>query len=297
MGHAAGETERNIEKQSFGLCDLDFEYLIAGKEHFTMDLDIEGKTALVSGGGGGIGKVICSSLAQEGAKVAICDSSEAALEQAVKNIGEVSSSKVIGIKCDIKKLGEVQKLVAEVRSAFGAIDILVNSVGNPPTGSFLELSDEVWKEAMELKFFGYVRMCREVVPHMIEQRHGRIINIIGASGKKAGRENYCGGSVNAALMILTANLASEMGKWNILVNGICPGPVMTEMWKNRAERVVAQKGISMEEYMERITAEIPVKRIAMPEDVASLAVYLASGRAKHISGTCIMIDGGMSKSI
>jgi len=262
-----------------------------------MDLDIEGRTALVSGGGGGIGKVICRFLAQEGAKVAICDSSEAALERAVKNLGEVSSSKALGIKSDITKFGEVQKLVAEVKSAFGAIDILVNSVGNPPTGSFLELSDEAWKEAMELKFFGYVRMCREVIPHMIQQKWGRIVNIIGASGKKAGRDNYCGGSVNAALMILTANLASEMGKWNILVNGICPGPVMTEMWKNRAERVVAQEGITMEEYMERITAEIPVKRIATPEDVASLTVYLASEKAKHINGTCIMIDGGMSKCI
>ncbi len=262
-----------------------------------MDLGIKGRSVLISGGAGGIGKAICSALAKEGAKIAICDVREDSLKRAVKEIETLSKSEIIAIRSDITNIKDVQNLIAEVVGAFGRIDILINSVGNPPSGAFLELSDETWKDAMELKFFGYVRMCREVLPHMIDQKWGRIINMIGASWKKAGRGNYCGGSVNAALMILTANLATEMGKWNILVNGICPGPVMTEMWTNRAQRIVKEKGITMEQYMGEICKEIPLNRLATAEDIAAMAVFLASERTSYITGTCFFIDGGGIKCI
>ena len=262
-----------------------------------MDLGIEGRAALISGGAGGIGKVISSALAKEGVKIAICDLREDSLERAVKEIEPLSKSEVLAIRSDITNIKDVKNLIAEVVGAFGRIDILINSVGNPPSGSFLELSDETWKDSMELKFFGYVRMCREVLPHMIDQKWGRIINMIGASWKKAGRGNYCGGSVNAALMILTANLAAEMGKWNILVNGICPGPVMTDMWKNRAQRIVKEKGTTLEQYTSNICKEIPLNRLGTPEDIAAFVVFLASEKAGYITGNSVFIDGGGIKCI
>ncbi len=262
-----------------------------------MDLRMEGKTALIAGGAGGIGREICRILNQEGATVAICDLDQAALENTISEIKSASNARLLPIQADIKNIADVQSAVRRVIDALGRIDILVNSVGNPPTGAFMELSDEIWKDAFDLKFFGYVRMCREVIPHMVRNRWGRIVNIIGASGKKAGRENYCGGSVNAALMILTANLAAEMGKWNILVNGICPGPVMTDLWDKRAKVVAAERGIPVEAYMERICAEIPLNKIAAPEDIANLVAYLASEKAGYITGACIFVDGGMSKCI
>jgi 3-oxoacyl-[acyl-carrier protein] reductase len=262
-----------------------------------MDLQLAGKIALVAGGAGGIGKEICKVLNQEGATVAVCDFNQAALENFVEGIQPVFSTELLLVQADITKLTDVQSAVRKVMDAFGRIDILVNSVGNPPTGAFTDLRDEAWKEAFDLKFFGYVRMCREVIPHMIKNRWGRIVNLIGTSGKKAGRENYCGGSVNAALMILTANLAAEMGKWNILVNGICPGPVMTDLWDKRVKAVAAEKGISSEAYMERICAEIPLNRIAEPKDIAHLVAYLASDKAGYITGACILVDGGMSRCI
>ena len=262
-----------------------------------MDLQLRGKRAIVTGASAGIGRGIARELAREGVSVAITARHAGPLEEAAKAIAGETGSTVIPIAADMTELAEIQRFVRDAATALGGLDIVVNNAGASPFGPFLEHSDEHWQDAMRLKFLGYVRTSREAIPHLQQAGGGVIVNIIGAGGKMYYKNHLAGGASNAALMLVSTGLATELGPLKIRVVGINPGPVQTVRWDRLLAALGWYEGRHPEAVNQDFLANIPTGTIPTVEDVADLAVFLASPRAKQINGTIVTIDGGMSKAL
>ena len=256
-----------------------------------MDLGLEGRCALVTGGSMGIGKAAALELAAEGCRVAIAARGREALDAAAAEIGRGT----LALQADCTRPEEIQRMVAEVHGRFGRIDILVNSIGAARSGQFLELSDQDWRESLELKLFGIVRSCREVVPHMQRSRWGRIVNVIGHRGRQPETQAIPAGVANAGLINFTKALADEFVRDGILVNGVSPCPMDTRRLDYMVKAKAAMMGITEEAAREAFLHDIPIGRFARPEEIAPLIAFLASARNTYISGTTIAIDGGATR--
>jgi 3-oxoacyl-[acyl-carrier protein] reductase len=250
----------------------------------------------VTGSSSGIGRAIAEGLAEEGAGVVINGRSAESLQAVAAEIAAACGGAVVPIAADVSRREEVARLVAEAAAALGGLDILVNNVPAPIFGPFLEHSDEDWHRAVEIKLMGYIRASREAVP-FLKESGGVIVNNIGAGGKTYANNHSAGGATNAALMLLTAALATELGPMGIRVVGINAGAVQTgrheALLRSRAE----SQGRDPAEIMRETLAAIPTGAISTPPDVADLAVFLASDRARQINGTIVTIDGGILKTI
>jgi NAD(P)-dependent dehydrogenase (short-subunit alcohol dehydrogenase family) len=256
-----------------------------------MDLGLKGRCALVTGGSMGIGKAAALELAAEGCRVAIVARGREALDVAAAEIGPDT----LALQADCTRPEEIRRMVAEVHGRFGRIDILVNSIGAAKSGHFLALSDEDWRESLELKLFGIVRCCREVVPHMRRQRWGRIVNLIGHRGRQPEAQAMPAGVANAGLINFTKALADEVVREGILVNGVSPCPMETRRLDYMVKAKAAMSGITEEAAREEFLRDIPIGRFAKPEEIAPLIAFLASARNSYISGTTIAIDGGATR--
>ena len=256
-----------------------------------MDLGLKERCALVTGGSMGIGKAAALELAAEGCRVAIAARGREALEQAAAEVGH----ETLAVQADCTRPEEIRRMVAEVHSRFGRIDILVNSIGAARSGHFLKLSDEDWRESLELKLFGIVRCCREVVPHMQRGRWGRVVNVIGHRGRQPEAHAMPAGVANAGLINFTKALADEVVRDGILVNGVSPCPMETRRLDYMVKAKAAMTGISEAAAREEFLRDIPIGRFAKPEEIAPLIAFLASARNTYISGTTIAIDGGATR--
>jgi 3-oxoacyl-[acyl-carrier protein] reductase len=256
-----------------------------------MDLGLKGRCALVTGGSMGIGKAAALELAAEGCRVAIAARGAEALAQAAAEIGHGT----LALQADCTRPQDIRHMVAEVHRRFGRIDILVNSIGAAKSGHFLTLSDEDWRESLELKLFGIVRCCREAVPHMQKQRWGRIVNLIGHRGRQPESQAMPAGVANAGLINFTKALADEVARDAILVNGVSPCPMETRRLDYMVRAKAAMTGISEAAAREEFLRDIPIGRFAKPEEIAPLIAFLASARNTYISGTTIAIDGGATR--
>ena len=256
-----------------------------------MDLGLKGRCALVTGGSMGIGKAAALELAAEGCRVAIAARGRQALDAAAAEIGP----ETLALQADCTRPEEIRRMVAEVHDRFGRLDILVNSIGAARSGHFLKLSDEDWRESLELKLFGIVRCCREVVPRMRSQRWGRIVNLIGHRGRQPETQAMPAGVANAGLINFTKALADELVRDGILVNGVSPCPMETRRLDYMVKAKAAMSGVSEEAAREEFLRDIPIGRFAKPEEIAPLIAFLASARNSYISGTTIAIDGGATR--
>ncbi|MBI2462270.1 MAG: SDR family oxidoreductase [Candidatus Rokubacteria bacterium] len=262
-----------------------------------MDLGLGGKVALVTGGSKGIGKAVARGLAREGAKVAICARSRAPLEQAAEEIAREMGSEVFPISGDLTRPEDAQRVVDATVQHFGRLDVLVNNAGSAPGGEILNLTEEQWQQALQLKFMGHVRCSKAAIPHMLKQGGGRIVNIIGNDGIKPVGFEITPSAANAADIALTLALADQYGRHNILVNAINPGPVETERWDQIVRGIAKMQGISAEEAQRKAIRSIPLGRICTPEEVADVAVFVASERASFMNGALITLDGGQRKAL
>ncbi len=260
-----------------------------------MDLAMTGKKAIVTGASEGIGKAITRSLAREGVDVAICARRKEPLEQTAAEIAKATGVKIIPITADLTKPGDAENFIKQAHAALGRIDILVNNAGSAPGGVIEHLSEEDWAGALQLKFMGYVRCMKHVLPIMQKQQKGRVVNLIGNDGVKVSYWEIAPGAANAAGQNLTLSLASQYGKDNISFVAVNPGPVRTERWTGLVKAMARDMNMSFEAADKLAPASIPLGRIAESEEVANLVTYLASDLAFFVNGTMIEIDGGQDK--
>jgi 3-oxoacyl-[acyl-carrier protein] reductase len=262
-----------------------------------MDLGLKGKVALVTGGSKGIGKAVARGLAEEGAKVAICARNKADLDTAVGELAKATGGEVFAVSGDLTREADVQKIVDATVGRFGRLDILVNNAGAAPGGLLLDLSETDWQTALQLKFMGYVRCMKAVIPHMLKQGGGRIVNIVGNDGVKPIGIELTPSAANAADLAVTVALAEQYGRNNICINAINPGPVATERWDFLIGGIAKVRKISVDDAQKRAERSIPLGRICTPEEVANVAVFVASDRASFMNGALITLDGGQRKAL
>jgi NAD(P)-dependent dehydrogenase (short-subunit alcohol dehydrogenase family) len=261
-----------------------------------MDLGLTGKCALVTGGSMGIGRAAASELAAEGCRVAIAARGREALAQAAEEIGRRTRGEVFAVQVDCTKPAEIRRMVDEVVARFGRIDVLVNSIGAAKSGHFLRLTEEEWRESLELKLFGIVHCCREAIPHMQRQRWGRIVNLIGHRGRQPETQAMPAGVANAGLINFTKALADEFVRDGILVNGVNPCPMQTRRLDYMVQAKASMMNISEDAARQEFLRDIPIGRFAQPEEIAPLIAFLASERNSYISGVTIAIDGGATRT-
>ena len=262
-----------------------------------MDLQLKGKTALVTGGSEGIGKGIARSLAREGVDVAICARRKEPLEATAAEIAKETGRKIIAITADLTKDADAKKFVEQGHKSLGRVDIMVNNAGSAPGGVIETLSEEAWEQGLQLKFMGYVRCLRYVLPIMVKQGGGRVVNLIGNDGVKPSYWEIVPGAANAAGHNLTKALAGQYGRHNISFCAVNPGPVRTERWSGLVAAMSRDMNIPYEQADKLAPAAIPLGRIAEVEECANLVAMLASPLMHMVNGTMIEIDGGQEKSL
>ncbi|MGH7331843.1 MAG: SDR family oxidoreductase [Candidatus Rokuibacteriota bacterium] len=262
-----------------------------------METGLRGKIAMVSGASKGIGRAVAEKLAAEGTSLSLCARSEARLRAVAGEIETKHGVACVACRADLTQAEDIQNWVRATLARFGGVDILVNNAGAAQGGSFLSLADQTWLDSWQLKLFGYIRVAREVFPHLVRRGGGRIVNVIGIAGVQP-MENYMiGGAANAALLNFTKALADEGAPHRILVTGVNPGPIRTERWQGILSRWGAAKGVSPEEAERDILRGVPLRRAGEADEVANLVAFLASDLSGYITGTTIAVDGGMTRTI
>lgn len=262
-----------------------------------MDLGLEGKVALVGGASRGLGRAVAEGLTREGCRVAIAARGREALEAAAREISGAIGVEVLPVVCDMSSHEDIKRFVAQTVERFGRLDIIVNNAGGPPLGSFEEHSEEAWQNALDQNLLSAVRTIREALPHLRRQGGGRIINITSTTVKQPIDGLILSNTVRLGVVGLAKTLSRELGRDNILVNNVCPGSTMTDRIRQLFQARADADGRSLDEVMAEEAQRIPVGRLAQPEDLAALVVFLASEPARHISGTTIQVDGGATGAV
>ncbi len=253
-----------------------------------MDLNLRGKTALVTGASKGIGRAVAFGLASEGCDLHITARSSEALIQLGYELAQRFGVRVEPHAGDLADAG----FASELASRIGAVDILVNNAGAIPRGNLAEVDEARWRQGWELKVFGYIRLCRLFYPLMCERRSGVIINIIGVSGQRADANYIATVTANSGLMMFSESLGGESVRHGVRVVGVNPGIVATDRFMGN----IKQRAIKMygdEARWTDILKDLPIGRLARPEEISDAIAFLASERASYISGVTITIDGGL----
>jgi 3-oxoacyl-[acyl-carrier protein] reductase/bacilysin biosynthesis oxidoreductase BacG len=266
-----------------------------------MDLGLTGKAAIVTGGSAGIGLACATALHSEGVSVAIVARTSDRLHESARSIGAGLNAGpeagVIPISGDVSRADDVSRIVSTARERLGRIDILVNCAGAARAGAFLDLGDDAYLDAWMLKVLGYIRMVRAVVPAMIEQRDGRIVNIVGAAGRTPESTFLAGSTANAALLNFTRGVSKVLARHNIRINAISPGFTATQ----RAERLAAQhaaaNGTTVDEARTQMAKAIPLGHLVDPAEIAAVALLVVSDRVPSMTGAEILIDGGQTPGV
>jgi 3-oxoacyl-[acyl-carrier protein] reductase len=261
-----------------------------------MELGLTGKNVLITGGSKGIGKACAVLFAKEGANVAITARDPATLETAMAEIDSAGSGTVAAFPGDMTQWGEVQRVVDETLGALGSIDILVTCAGSSPGGLIEDLTEEDWDSSLSLKFMGYVRAMKAVLPHMRERGSGSVVLVIGNDGLKPTYWETTAGAANAAGINVAASMAEQYGPHGIRVNTVNPGPVETERWDGLEKAMARDMGITQDQAHEFAESSIPLGRLARADEVADLVVFLGSERASFINGSHVVIDGAQRKA-
>jgi NAD(P)-dependent dehydrogenase (short-subunit alcohol dehydrogenase family) len=264
-----------------------------------LELELSEKVAIVTGGSRGIGKAIAYQLAREGANIAVVARDVAVLESAAAEISRATGSRVIGVAADTGDDAAVKAMVANVLAAFGHIDILVNCAAAPggqaKPPSLTEITNEQFFADMNVKVMGYLRTAREVVPHMVSRRSGRIINISGLAARRTG--TIIGSIRNVGVAALTKNLADELGQHGISAVCVHPGRTRTEKTPGLLEREAKAQGVSTEEIDRRFAESNLVRRMITAEEVAYVVTFLASPKSVAVNGDAIAAGGGVPDEI
>jgi 3-oxoacyl-[acyl-carrier protein] reductase len=262
-----------------------------------MELGLNGRVAIVAAASKGLGRAVADELAKEGCQVAICARTAKDLEQAAGEIKKSTGRDVFWRAMDVTNADAVRSFVEAVDQKFGRVDICVTNAGGPPAKKFLQISLEDWRTSVDLTLMSTVCFAREVLPRMQRNRWGRLITITSVSVKQPIDGLLLSNSLRAAVTGLAKTLANEFGPDGITVNNVCPGYTLTERLDELAGHVSQDAGLTREDIFKRWSAEIPIARLARPDEFAALVAFLASDRASSINGTSVAVDGGWVKSL
>lgn len=262
-----------------------------------MELNLNGKVAFVTGGSKGIGREVARTLANEGCEVVITARGQAELEKTAAELSEQTGRKVVAHAGDMSDSADVDRCVQTAIDDLGRIDILVTCAGSSPGGLLEELTDEQWHQSLNLKFMGYVRTVRAVVPHMVNQGNGSIVLVVGNDGLKPSFWEMTAGAANAADLNFASSVADQYGPKGVRVNTVNPGPVDTDRWDDLEKAFARDMGVDQAEARRRAEASIPFGRITKPEEVAALVAFLASDVAASVHGAHVPIDGAQRKAL
>lgn len=257
-----------------------------------MDLELSGRVAIVTGASRGIGRAIAETLAGEGMRLALAARSTRLLDELADSL----PTECLVYTADLRRPEAAAALVAACVERFGAIHLLVNNAGATKRGDFLTLPDADWDDGFALKFFGAMRLCRAVWPHLCAAQ-GSIVNIAGIGGRTGSAEFTIGGPVNAALMNLTKALADRGVQDGVRVNAINPGSIATERLRIRLQKLAAEQGIDEESAARSMAAASRVARFGQPDEIARAVAFLASPQSAYIQGAVIDIDGGQTRTL
>jgi 3-oxoacyl-[acyl-carrier protein] reductase len=262
-----------------------------------MDTGLKDKTVLITASSTGIGKAVAELFAQEGCKIAISSRSKDNLLSTTKEIKEKYNIEPFWSVCDLNKQKDIENTFDAVARQFGTVDILVNNCGGPIPGLFQQLEEEDWNFAYEQVLLSVVRFSKLVLPGMMANRWGRIINLTSISVKQPIDNLVLSNSLRAGVTGLTKSLSNEVAKFNITVNNVAPGMTLTRRLYELAVVEAKAKGKSHEEILVEMAKRVPLNRLARPEEIASVVVFLASKQASYVTGNTIQVDGGYVKSV
>src|SRR5215470_647677 len=262
-----------------------------------MDLELGDKVAVVGGASKGLGRACAEVLAQEGARVAMCSRSRDDLERAAKEIRDTTGRDVLTLAGDLDRPETVRDLIAATAERFGRIDVLVSNSGGPPLAQAETATEEQWATAVQRSLLFFARMSREALPHLKRQRASRIINILASTVYQPIPNLVLSGVTRLGVVAFAKSLADEVGRDGVLVNNVCPGSIMSERMLSNVGARAKQLGITLKEALAQRAQETAVGRLGEPRELAHLVAFLASGKSSYITGTTILVDGGLVRSV
>lgn len=258
---------------------------------------MENKIALVVAASQGLGKAAALAIARKGTAVVICSRIKNAIVRAAEEIHNETGSTVVPFVADVSKAEDIKRLIAFTKKKFGTVHILVNNAGGPPTGDILSMTDAEWRRGFELTLMSVVRLSRAVLPMMIEQKWGRIITITSIAGKQPINDLLISSTLRPGIHGLTKVLSNKYARYNITVNSICPGNILTSRQEELMRQRSAKRKITVEEYLADVTKDIPAGRLGTPQEIGDVIAFLASDEASYINGANLLVDGGMARGI
>jgi NAD(P)-dependent dehydrogenase (short-subunit alcohol dehydrogenase family) len=257
-----------------------------------MEIRLDGKSAVITGGSKGLGLAIAERFSASGADVAILARTPETLAEAKQRIQANARGKVAAISCDVSKAADVRRAYDEVMSELGKVDIFVNNAGQSTRGPSEELTDEMWQADLDLKLFAQIRFCRLVFPQMKQRRWGRIIAVLNIGAKAPGANSAPTSVSRAAQMAFTKALSMEGAPHNVLVNSLHVGVIVSDQIVRRHRREGAN--VSLDDFIRQAGQGVPLGRMGRAEEFANVACFLASDAASYVTGCAINVDGGRS---
>jgi len=262
-----------------------------------MDLELKGRVAVVGGGSKGLGRACAQVLAEEGAQVAICSRSKDDLEKAAQELRDTTGAEVLAFAGDLDRHDTIKALIAATVQRFGRLDIMVNNSGGPPLARAHNATEEQWETALQRSLLFFARMSREALPHLKQSGRGRIINVLASTVYQPIPNLALSGVTRLGVVAFAKSLADEVGRDGILVNNVCPGSLLSERMMSNVTSRAKELEIPVEEALAQRAAETAVGRVGDPKEMAYLVAFLASSRSSYITGTTMLVDGGLVRSV
>ena len=263
-----------------------------------MELFLSGRVAAVAAASKGLGKAVALELLKEGAHVAICSRDQARVETAAKDLREATGGEVLPIVADLTTLEGCQHFIhSAIQHYGGRLDILVTNAGGPPSGPVESFDDDAWQAAIQLNLLSTVRMISAALPVIKQSDQGRVIAITSISAKQPLNNLVLSNATRAGVIGYIKSLANELGHTGVTFNAVLPGWTRTARVGDLLNNLAQARGVTAEAIEAGITAAIPARRMARPDEFAAVVAFLASGRASYLNGVALQIDGGLSQSL